>query len=754
VECCQLRYFSGPCPKRQETDQEPSVAIRIDDTEDEKCLPRCRHSLVSLFPPNLCRAQQTETTSEPIAVVQEIDAPYEGRRSFKSYFPIDCCCTKPAIDPDVSTEDAAEENHFDCGRSLAACLDCFCYQPQVRTIPSAYGSEGTVVTVQQNTHRETVIILQQDIVSNLYLEVRKDFEMGLEDDRYEQSCSQQCDQAIKAFFETFTCKFPNPFSEEEIKPKKEVMTKTLLKAKDKGFKMMRGIGFSFLEDFSKHIFLLWVIPEFVLGLIGCIASIATVSLEQNKVFNFLHLSLIILATCFGTFDFFETLFKSFKHYCKKCSCCKKKIKEKVKKDTSDEQEASEEEDATEDDAIEEGITTDEATDEGITNIDEVSDEEELISVVDDKVKKCSCYRDKCRPCCRNATDAIRIILTEIILYPLLICDIFEVTTGRGFEGTSHSDRLGVFLFVVSCIYLLLYVYIARIIIMVGLIRNITDIRTPERKIENKDARNERHYNRNIRRSAVVYQVCFTVHMILQMIAQVLMFIAIGGKIRYDNRHFYDSDDPDQSIYVSGYLWFMIISGFFLPFMGFLSFFVVTFYWTQEFPIGIYVDMISLMKMTACGGEEIVKFGEKIEERKEYAQKLCTRFETLHTDYHNMRKVSWYEKFSYPFVKPGLILLCMLYASLLLAFITCAALTLDEAGDITILILNGGGWAIYYLLAVIFGVIANIYILLVVAFWVIVITTILVLIAVAVAVLSVTMWCYFACICFERYKNHK
>ena len=756
------QFTRGCCHRPQQTPDQ------ITD-DDDKCFHRCSRNFASNFSLGCCyQPQETPSPTvelpalENTVVIHEIAG--EAVNEHTSRFSLlDCCCQpKAEATTTTVTQEAAlfpdEEEPVDCGCSLAACLDLFCYQPQIRTVPSPYNPEE-MVTVQQNTHRETVIVLRQDIVVNLYLEVKMDFEKGLPDEEYEQSCSQRCDQAIGYFCEGPTCKCPNPFSEASIRPKKEVMTKTLLKAKKKGYRMIRGIGFSFLEDFAKHIFLLWVIPEFILGLIGFLVSIATVSLQQNEIFNILHLSLITLATGFATIDFFETLFKTFKHFCKRCgNCTKKKVKigvEKesvidVEKDTS-EQEGSDEVSANEEEEV------------AITEIGEVGDDQEITEDpesseedVTNKTNRCSCYKNKCRPFCKSATDAIRIILTEVILYPLLICDIFEVTTGRAFESSSHVDRLGAFLFIVSCIYFILYVYVARIVILVGTIRNVTGIRTPERRMENKDARNERYYNRKVRKSAIWYQTSFAIHMVLQMLAQVLMLIAIGAKIRYDNRHLYRTDledsDDEMKIRVSGHLWFMIISGYFLPFMGFLSFFVVTFYWSQEFPIGIYVDMISLMKMTACGGEDVAKLGDKMEGGKEDAQKIASHFEKLDSDFHTLRETTVFAKLSYPFKKPGLIIICMIYTALLLSFVLCASLTVGESGDLLVQILNGGGWVIYYLLAIVFGIIANLYVLLVVALWVIILAITVSIVVIAIAILSVTMWCYFACLCYERHKN--
>ena len=131
---------------------------------------------------------------------------------------------------------------------------------------------------------------------------------------------------------------------------------------------------------------------------------------------------------------------------------------------------------------------------------------------------------------RSGFDVVRLILTELLIYPILICDVFSVVTGRGYEGETHLDRFGFTLFIVSCMSMLLYNYAIRIIALIGLVKGVIMASYSE----------EGRSNLSLRGSAFMYIVYFAVHAFLQMLVQVLMIVAIGGKIRYDNHHFYGS----------------------------------------------------------------------------------------------------------------------------------------------------------------------------------------------------------------------
>ena len=65
---------------------------------------------------------------------------------------------------------------------------------------------------------------------------------------------------------------------------------------------------------------------------------------------------------------------------------------------------------------------------------------------------------------------------------------------------------------------------------------------------------------------------------------------------------------DDTIHVSGTLWYMLVAGYVLPVFGLLTFFVVTYFWVQEFPIGFCINCLSVLK--ASGIDEVMKPGKK------------------------------------------------------------------------------------------------------------------------------------------------
>ena len=699
LNCCPTQRVSevemtpsvtNPAVHIQEAPSSPDIVQQVQPNLPKAASKEQIHvSFMSCF--DSCRSQQT--TPSAITPLAEPPNVLDGEETTVTSTDQQAI----AIVPEDTPDGPAGGNSASC----FACCSCFLEQASssaanipTGTAETQMDSKMTATTFEEEEDEQRprfdcfrpkqVSGLRKEIVADLYREVKE--EALNQEDREECTCCQCCNQCIdaccQAQCELSSCKLPSfrlfgrrtQAVPQPRVPKKNKMTKVLLKAKEKGIGMLQHMSLSFLEKFVKHILLLWVLPEFLLGLIGFFLSAATLSLDQNRAFNIIHFVLITLATVLATVDFIETLYKSVK----KSPCCSERH-------------------------------------------------------ICNNVK---CPTNKCSSFCSKATDWIRVISTELILYPLLICDIFEVTTGRAFEPESHGDRLGIFLFVVSCVYFVLYVYVARIIILVGMIRNVVAVRKPEKALEQEGALTHDNYDPQIRKSAIWYQVSFVIHMILQMLVQVMMFIAIGGKIRYDNRHFYETGNSDESIHVSGYLWYMMVAGFFVPFMGFFSFFVVTFHWTNEFPIGVYFDMISLMKMGSCGAEELVNPIESIKDKEGTARNMISRkISELKEDFNNLRNTKLVDKLSVPFTSPVLVVVCMVYFGLQLAFVLCAALAVDQStGGIGIQILNGGGWVVYYFLALVVGIIANIYTFLVVGSWIVIIAVILGIIAMILALI--------------------
>ena len=580
--------------------------------------------------------------------------------------------------------------------------------------------------IEERTHEEIEMVAVEDglvprkvkrrqyhvrsvMLTNLYIEA-KDTGNELDDEDVEATCCERCTDIC---CQTTTCNFSNPFKRGGKKPIEgnEILTPTLRRGRAKGWDMYASAIFPLFRPALRD---LWVIAELILAFLGLVISTATVSLDQNQVFNILHLALIILTSILALVDGVFTLGLK---YCRSCKSCCSKTKIEPASETKNEPVGEEDEDG-KDDSREDKDT------------------------VDSEMHKKGCIKGKCCSHCTNTTDIVRIVITEMLLYPLLICDMFEVITGKGYEGEAQNDRFGFALFIFSCISFVLYNYVARLLILAGMIKSVQDVRKPSSdELRN---RNDSSYNPSIRTSALLYQVYLFIHVLLQILAQVLMFIAIGGKILYDNRHFYVESNEDESIYVSGYLWYMIVVGYFLPLLGFLTFFLVTHYWSQEFPIALCIDMVSIWKM---GNPDDLIYIDKIhQEKKSTVLKVIDQFvriKKLEEDFQDLRKTHWCEKFGYPFKAPVLIVICVAYVGLHLGFVICAAVAVNETGAIVSQILNGGGWAFYYIVVVLVSAIANAYVFAVAALWIGVVVLIITIVAIIVAffILAIAVFCF-------------
>ena len=340
----------------------------------------------------------------------------------------------------------------------------------------------------------------------------------------------------------------------------------------------------------------------------------------------------------------------------------------------------------------------------------------------DETGKCCCCN-----CCKTYFDLFRVVLTELILVPLLICDIFEVVTGAPELAENASNIIGIILFAIGCISVVLYVYLVRLGILIGIVKYVQSGRSPT--TDDAEALKKVDYDPSFKKYGLIFQLFFLVHVAGQMMGQILMFIAIGGKVRYDNRNLYDSSDHDTRIYASPELWYMCVAATVLPVCGLLSFFIVTNFWVQEFPISLCLDMIKVLQMP--GADEIFKFKSVVKENAKEMSRVISDFVRVKTEYNGLRNTRFLDKLVHPFRSPGLVILCLLYGGGQLGFVVCAATTTSETGIVMGQFLNGGGWMVYYIFAVVVGALANLYVFAVAAVWVMVIAAIAAIITIIV-----------------------
>lgn len=98
---------------------------------------------------------------------------------------------------------------------------------------------------------------------------------------------------------------------------------------------------------------------------------------------------------------------------------------------------------------------------------------------------------------KTKVDFARMVIAEVILYPLIICDIFELVLDEPYT---------LVLFVISTLFLLFYVYVMRLTILAGTIYYTQKERQPQtsqgRPLEN----NEFDYENS--KSAFYFQAYF------------------------------------------------------------------------------------------------------------------------------------------------------------------------------------------------------------------------------------------------------
>ena len=463
----------------------------------------------------------------------------------------------------------------------------------------------------------------------------------------------------------------------------EIMTPVLRRGRSTGWRMWKKFAFPLVNDIVRDV---WIVTELLFALIALALSAASFKPEENIFLNAFHLALSAFATALATIDAITNLSQ-----CKSCKQCKKKCCSQRNASTPRTQ---------------------------------------------DPETPCR----KCANRCIEKSDLVRMLATELILYPLFVCDMFEFITEKPWQHPEPADIIGLILFSLSLLAMVLYVYILRIVILGYLIKFVHQQRKPISK--NPAYWQKYDYDPNISKSALYFQIYFFFHILGQMIAQILSLIAIGAKIQYDNR-----SCDDCSIHVSGFLWYMIVSGYVLPLCGVLTFFIVTYYWVQEFPIGLCIDILRLLQMPDVNtifypNESTAEVRKKVTKLLQHMNSPSLKQQFLNI--HNKGVVS--DKFLFPFKSPVLIILSIIYGALQFGFIFCAAHTVNNNQQVVQRLLTGDlGWIIFYVLAVAFGVLANIYVFLVAALWVIIIVGTIALIAL---IISGLILCFFMAACIS------
>lgn len=426
--------------------------------------------------------------------------------------------------------------------------------------------------------------------------------------------------------------------DNEDTPSTEIIPE-MERASDQGWSMIKSIVFPSLPAVLQD---LWVYLELIVSILAFAFAIVDIfPIESNFSFKYAYFALatvsIILALTDGYFYFFQ-----HGSCARGLQVCQKKIKS-----------------------------------EEVADVDNKSNND--ISM-ESNTKQCCKLSKKSQECFNKWFEFGRNIATELILYPLLMFDMFDFVTSHVYEPTDPLGRTNFSLFVIGGFYLILSVYIIRVFMVAGSM--ISLVRIPSEKMSGDT------------NGSLLVKFC--AHIFGQIIVHFMIILVIGVKIFDEHREadhgsvmnftlaenetmdvtsfHMDSGGHGTDIQASPFLITAIILGGIIPIAGVMAFFVVNYYWIKEFSIGFWINMVSLLRSKSFA--EAVFGGEGITEAKSKVEQFLekTKYQQVKKHLKRFKAPSLWTKFFFPARVPLTAISGLLYDIILLTFLACLMLT--------------------------------------------------------------------------------
>ena len=338
--------------------------------------------------------------------------------------------------------------------------------------------------------------------------------------------------------------------------------------------------------------------------------------------------------------------------------------------------------------------------------------------------------------CQGVSDILRLALNEIFTYVLLVCSIVDSLYG---QGKTTGSKIGIALLITSGMSLLFFVYLPKVVILGRAIKNVQAIRNSSLKQHRSDT----SYDPSVStKQGLYYQLYLFVHLVLNMLVQIVLLVAIGGKMAFDNKQNFDRSAYNDKITISSYLWCMIVTGYLIPEVGMLTVFASSFYWMQELLIGLCLNLVHMLELCASRTSEATSL-------KEIAD-IINKFlgtDRLREDYQNLVRKKFFVKISYSFRTPAVVFVSMIYIALVSSFVISAGVSITE-GTLRSQILNGGGWIACYVLTLLLLLASNLYTVLIACFWLVAILACFIIAGTLVTcfISRFSRWC-----CVKKYR---
>ncbi len=499
------------------------------------------------------------------------------------------------------------------------------------------------------------------------------------------------------------------------------LTPSLKRASFLGFDVMKKVLFPAMPHFLQD---LWVFLEFGVTLLSFILALVAFNLTENTALNVVSLVLsiigLILALIDGYIYFFQTsyFFKTCSTHLSKlfhCNNSEETSEGKVGEGKEEAEQVVEEsasesnEEETSEDNEEEKEEAEPVAEEGAKEPNEEAD----------TTRKWWQLSDKAKEVLNTWFEVVRTVISELILYPLIICDLLEFVSGvNEVKDDLQEDpmvRLDFSLFLIGTLYTIISIYFMRLFVIMGIFIHI-------KRLPPFSSGSAKGYFAILRR--------FCLHVVCQIVCHAVVAIAISAKIQHENQ-----GDQD-GVRVSPFLWITIIFGGILPLSGIAAFFLSNFYWMCEFTISFWLDMVSLLQGESFA-EVVFADGSK-NVAKEKAQALAekTEFSVVKKQFRQYQSTSLWLKASYPLRLPLLVLLGVLYDFALIIFMASMAFSTDsDTGEVTFVLFDTNFLTSMFFIILVCLLVANFQVLIIINLWLVIASIIFILAAIVLVLIS-------------------
>ena len=481
--------------------------------------------------------------------------------------------------------------------------------------------------------------------------------------------------------------------EEQVNEEEEDATSTKIspemqKASNQGMSMVKSIIFPSLPAVLQD---LWVYLELIISIMAFVFGLVDIfPIQIGFAFNYTYFALATTSMTLALADGFIYFFQ-LGSCARGIHACRRKLRERRQRDETLQ--------------IEEG------------------NEEHDDDKYDKRIPKCCRLSKKWKRHFMTWFELGRNILTELVLYPLLIFDMFSFITKTVYQPSDALGRADFSLFVIGGFYLILAVYIMRIFMVAGSM--ISLIQIPIDKEATSDSNN-----------SLLLRFC--AHIVGQIIVHFMVILVVGTKINNENREsqnnmmnmtldgngtvlmnmplmdmnmpLVDSGDEGGGTNASPFLITAIVLGGIIPLAGVLAFFSVNYYWMMEFSVGLWLNMISLLRgknfaEAVFGGEGLSSAEENVREFMEKAQ-----YQKVKKQLKQFKAPSVWTKFFFPVRVPLTAVSGLLYDIALLTFITCLMLTYKGGVVKFIIFTDDTIMTVVFMISVTIIILANIHVL--------------------------------------------